>query len=300
MATRTFFVNGDTGVAVIVNSNANAAAISAYPYTSSYPYTSDTYFNTSFPYLQLKGKAVISTVTFPQVDPEYIRWNEGGCDCFSANTLISMADGTNKKISEVHVGEQVLSISGIPNTVTFIEKVPDSVWGYLYSPDLTHKPFITINHPIYIQGKLSGVNAESIQNMYPWLGPIQELKNFNVEPARGELVYNLWTTGDGTYTANGYGTHSIMNTGDFLNFAFKNTWLTQAEVCDLLIYFTNKGNRVQYGAYLINKALMYVKPRILLKIIARNLAKENSLTKIAVVRLGELLGKLLHPNKGVK
>ena len=300
MVTKTLYINGSSGNAIIVNSNSNAESISSYSITSSYPYTSETYFHSAFPYLQLKGKVISASVTFPQVNPEYITWDTGGCDCFSANTLISMADGAHKKICDIQIGEQVLGINGSINKVTFIEKVPDSSWGYLYTPNPKFKPFITINHPIYINNQLTAVDPESVQNMYPWLGPIKQLKDFDIVPATGDLVYNLWLTGDGTYTANGYNTHSIMHTGDFLSLAFKHGWLTQLQVSNILIYFTNKGNHIQYGAYLINKALVYIKPQVLLKPIALSLIKETGLARLAIVKIGKLLGKLLHPNKGIK
>lgn len=299
MVSRTFYANGNTGTAIIVNSTADAEAISAYPYSSSYPFAEDTFFNSSFPYLQLKGRVLAASASFPQVNPETVTWSEGGCDCFSANTLILMADGTHKRICEIQVGEKVLGVTGTINTVTFIEKVLDSAWGYLYSPDPKYRPFITVNHPIYTNGKLSGINPQSIQDMYPWLGSIEKLEVFDIVPATGNLVYNLWVTGDGTYTANGYGTHSIMYNGGFLSVAFKHGWVTQTQVTNILIYFTNKGAYTQYGAYLINKLLKYVKPEILLKPIALSLAKDDGLARAIIRSVGKMLGKLLHPNKGL-
>lgn len=300
--TKTLFINGENGHAVIVDSFWNEGTpreISSYPITNAYPYFRSTNFHSAYPYLQLKGYLYAASASFPQVNAETISWSDGGCDCFSANTLISMADGTNKKICDVQVGEKVLGVSGSINTVTFIEKVLDSAWGYLYSPDPKYKPFITVNHPIYTNGKLSGINPQSIQDMYPWLGSIEKLEVFDIVPATGSLVYNLWVTGDGTYTANGYGTHSILYAGGFLSVAFKRGWLTQTQVTDILIYFTNKGAHTQYGAYLINKVLKYIKPEILLKPIATSLVKETGVAKGIVASTGRILGKLLHPNKGV-
>ena len=304
MVSRTFYVNGDAGVAVILRSTnlggPDPEVVSSYPYNNAYPYADDTFFNSSFPYLQLLGSVVPQgpgDPSFPQVNPEYITWDSGGCDCFSADTLISMSDGTRKKICEIQVGEKVLGVGNSVNTVTFIEKVPDSVWGYLYSPDPKLKPFITINHPVYIQDKLCGVDPKSIQDMYPWLGPIQPLLNVEIGQAQGNFVYNLWLTGDGKYWVNGHLTHSILNTGDFLALCYKHGWLSQNEITELLMYFTNKGKYVQYGAYLINKALVYVRPHLVLKTIAYSLQKPKGIARKLIVSIGGAIGKLLHPYK---
>lgn len=300
---KTFFVNGISGTALIIDTTNEASpynkaqSVSSYPVTSSYPFASITNFNTAYKYLQITGQTLVSSATFPQVDADIRTWPDGGCDCFTEDTEITMHDNSKKAISKITVGDRVLGINNTINTVTFIEKVPDSIWGELYSPDPKMSPFITINHPIYIAGQLYAVNVEEVYNLYPWLGKPQQLEEYKTAPATGANVYNLWVTNDGTYIANGFQTTSIMFSGYFLSYSFTRGWLTQSEIVNLLIYFTNKGKHTQYGSYLINKLLSYVKPNILLKLVAKSLAKDEGLAKITIITLGKLLGRMLHPNK---
>lgn len=298
---KTFYVNGDLGRVIIADSSSPASPelMTQYsPSTSSpYPYAEFTNFYTAMPYLQLKATITKSSATFSSLTPDQIYWDTGGCDCFSADTLISMADGTKKQISLVNVGDKVFGKNGSINTVTFIEKVTDSIWGQLYSPDPKLPPFITINHPIYIKDELFGPNMANIKSLYPWLGDIKELPNFSCSPASGDLVYNLWVTGDGTYCVNGYFTHSIMFNGKFLSYCFSKGWLTQKQVTDIMRFFTSHGRYIQYGAFIVNKNLLSIKSDFLLNRISANLLKPNSISRKAILKIGNLLGRRLHPFK---
>ena len=51
-----------------------------------------------------------------------------------------------------------------------------------------------------------------------------------VEELKGESVYNLWVTGDGTYNVNGYGTHSIIFDGGFMRNAYDQRVITYKDV----------------------------------------------------------------------
>lgn len=183
----------------------------------------------------------------------------GGGDCFTANSLVMMADGTTKEISTVRVGDRVLNHDGTRiNTVRFIEKVLDTHWDYLYSPHPGLEPFATINHPLYIDGKLSVIDPGSVEDLYPWLGDLSEIKDSTIVPAQGEIVYNLWVGGDGTYQVNGYGTTSIVGDGGFLRQCWEQGLLAEEEVLSAVDYFTKQGPEVQYGAYIINRYVTYL------------------------------------------
>ena len=239
----------------------------------------------------MRAKVVMTDpATFAGFAQDYIYWDDGGCDCFTSDTLVTLPDNSKKPIIDIKVGDKVLGANGTINTVTFIEKVPDTCWEYLYSPDPKLKPFATVNHPLYIDGKLTAVDPIATWDLYPWLGKPEPLDGYTMGVATGQFVYNLWLTGDGTYIANGYKTTSIMFSGNFLSYSFNKGWLSQEEIVKLLTFYTSKGKYVQYGAYLINVALEYVKPDILLKFIAKQLQKEKSFIKTLIVLVGKPLG----------
>lgn len=177
----------------------------------------------------------------------------GGGDCFTKDTLVILGNGRLKKISEIEVGDYVTSRThDKANKVMFIEKVIDTTWESLYSPDDRYEPFATINHPLYYAGKLSSPNAERVQKLYPWLGKIEQLHNCKIVPTTGETVYNLWVDGDGTYIVNGYGTTSILMDGGLLRIAHERGYLSHSEVMDLVLEFTSDTANLQYGAYIVN------------------------------------------------
>lgn len=221
----------------------------------------------------------------------------GGGDCFTPDTLVAMADGTIKMIIDVQIGDRVYNhdCSSI-NTVKFIEQVQDSRWEYLYSPNSEMSPFATINHPIYINGKLSSVYPEDCYNLYPWLGKTEIIETPNIIPAKGQWVYNLWVDGDGTYIVNGYGTTSIIGSGDFLRRSAEQGFLTPSEVVEIMEFFTTKGKYVQYGGYLTNKILGAINKPLVDKIFSRGL-KQDTWIRFFVKLFAKTIGFIAHPNR---
>jgi hypothetical protein len=123
-----------------------------------------------------------------------------------------MLNGIEKPISEINVGDYVINKDGTSgNQVVFIEKHVDT-FTEIYSPTLEFKPFATTNHMLYKDGQWIVVD----NYLYAWLDECQTIENAIIEPVGNQEVYNLWVTGDGTYTVNGYGTHSIMFDGGFM------------------------------------------------------------------------------------
>jgi hypothetical protein len=177
-----------------------------------------------------------------------------GGGCFTKDTIVMIEGGKNKKISEIVIGDKVLNWNKTSfNTVKFIEKVIDTELGSLYSPTEKYEAFATINHPIYIQGELCSPISDIVYEMYPWLGRTKQIETARVAPAKGELVYNLWVDGDGTYTVNGYGTTSIIGDGGVLRIATERGDITDEHAAKLLMKFISKGKNTVYGAYLLNK-----------------------------------------------
>lgn len=192
----------------------------------------------------------------------------GGDGCFTKDTLVTMADGTTKKISEVAVGEFVRGYNNTLNKVTFIEKPSTSASPMLknvYAPN-GEKPFATMNHPLWIDGQLSAVNPRFVGALYPWIlkiSKIEPLQSYTTTKVEDDYVYNLFVDGDGTYIVNGYGTHSINGDGGFVVNAFNQGLLDSREVVDTLYAVVNNiavteaspSTPFIYGAYKLNVAL---------------------------------------------
>ena len=174
--------------------------------------------------------------------------------CFIANTLISMADGTTKKIYEVAIGDRVYNKDKTAvNTVTLLEY---SIGDFdLYSPVTKIKPFATVDHPLYIDSDFYSVSPEDTFNVYPWLGKTLKLSPVKVTKSKGITVYNLWTDGDSTYIVNGYGTTTIIGEGGLMKNAYHLNVITHEQVMAMMSYFFKEGNgrELSYGSYLVNK-----------------------------------------------
>jgi len=176
--------------------------------------------------------------------------------CFTKDSKISMADGTTKPICEVQVGDLVFNYDKTSiNRVTYIEKTNDLAFGQLYSVTKDEEPFATVNHPLYINGKLSAVYPDNTYKFYPWLGKLETLIPDRVVPANGQEVYNLLTDGDGTYIVNGYGTTTIQGDGGWGRLLVEQGITTPERLSEVLIECATESKEVSYGAYICNKAL---------------------------------------------
>ena len=90
-------------------------------------------------------------------------------------------------------------------------------------------------------------------DLYPWLDKCEKLENAIIDEIKGEDVYNLWVTGDGTYNVNGYGTHSIMFDGGFMRNAYDQKIISYEDVLKLMQEFTGEKSEILHGAFLLNK-----------------------------------------------
>jgi hypothetical protein len=203
--------------------------------------------------------------------------------CFTGDSLISMADGTFKPISEVNVGDMVFNRDKTSvNKVTFVEKTSADNFGYLFSISKDEKPFITINHPMYINGVLSSVYPEKTYEAYPWLGKTEQLIPDRVEKSKGEPVYNLWVTGDGTFIVNGYGTTSILGDGGWARLLVEQGIDTPDRLSEVLREMSLGGKDLAYGAYLCNKLF----GKLDIKFINRTAGKVMANRKDTIARRG--------------
>jgi hypothetical protein len=144
-------------------------------------------------------------------------------------------------------------------------------------------PFATINHPLYIDGKLSSVDTEQTMFFYPWLGKTEQIKDYNLEEASDKPVYNLWVDGDGTYRVNDYGTTSIIGDGGLLRLAAEAGYITKERITEILMQFTQQGSSTVLGAFLVNKYFGKLNVSVLTKIMGIVFRSKDSYTTLQSV-----------------
>jgi hypothetical protein len=212
--------------------------------------------------------------------------------CFTEDSLVSMADGTFKMIKDVQVGDLVFNHDRTQvNCVTYIETTLDTRYGHLYSITKDQKPFITINHPMYINGKLSSVYPDRIYNSYPWLGKTSPLIPDRIIEATGQTVYNLWTTGDHTYIVNGYGTTTINGDGGWGRLLVEQGITTPERLGEVLYECASGGRQLSYGSYICDRILSKLNIKIVNRIIGKVMdSKDNPPARRAILKLFKAVG----------
>ncbi len=218
------------------------------------------------------------------------KYTPPGNGCFIAGTKIEMADGTLRSIEDIKIGDYVKNHTGEKfNSVAFIEVIKNNSLE-LFSPQSGIKPFITVNHPIFINGKLhafvEGINYEN------WLGPMQILDrnnlNMSFTPSSGEIVYNIWVSGDRTFIANGIGTHSIMMHDSWIVKQFNSNELTVDDISNIMGECSLNKNR-QLGAVLVNEYIKDWNIKLFDKCLSKILKSTGVLKKITFT-IFEIIG----------
>ena len=217
----------------------------------------------------------------------------GGGDCFTSDTVILMSDGTTKLISNVQIGEYVFNYNKTSvNKVTFIESVLDTHWKSLFTPTDKFPPFVTNNHPLYINDTLSALDPDESYRMYPWMGKMDKIDAAEIIPATGKIVYNLWVDGDGTYTVNGFGTSCVLGDGGFLRHLVEDGLLSHREAMDVLTKLTpsdTTDTNILHGAYLANIGLGKLHNKTLNKFLVNIRSKTSNRRPIIAIVL-KLIG----------
>ena len=199
--------------------------------------------------------------------------DDGFDPCFSADTRVlmwpapttSFGDLVERPISQIKVGDHVVNKDRTSkNKVMFIEKHdPSSKDPDLYSPKEGIPPFVTTNHPLFVDGEWVAVDVD----LYPWLEKQRPLRDAQTEPSGERKLYNLWVSGDGTYIVNGFGTHSIMFDGGFMQNAFTQGIMNQDEVMKLMRSYTYGRTDLLVGSFLLNRILGKFNFKLLNKLI---------------------------------
>ena len=222
-------------------------------------------------------------------------WAEAGFPtCFTEDTLVDMADGLQKRIVDVKEGDLVFNHDRTSiNRVTFLEYYQDNNGLLLYSPTEDLKPFATVCHPLIINGEMYSVDPDNNYEIYPWLGLTKKFNTTIIAPVNGKVVYNLWVDGDGTYTANGYGTTSIIGDGGLLKLGLKHGFINQEKVTELFKDFKTEGTEMSYGGYLINKILGKVNIKLITKLaIGLFMKPKDSKIRVIIYKITKFIGKI--------
>ena len=151
--------------------------------------------------------------------PQQPRRERRGGSCFVAGTLVTMEDGTLKKIEKVSIGDKLQGENGI-NMVTDYDK-PKLGDRKLYSIN-NGDPFVTSEHPFKTPDGWKAIDPEETAKETDM--PVKKLgvgdviitgkdkiKVDNIEAHDGnaeDTVYNFILNGDRTYYADGYLVHN--------------------------------------------------------------------------------------------
>lgn len=162
------------------------------------------------------SQGIVQGITSATITPVWTADTNPNLGCFVAGTLISMADGEDKKIEDVKVGDIVWAWDGTKKEPCVVGKtmrfVKDNIYEFKFGGDT--KLTCTEEHPIYIKDKgwitASNVNiddkAQNINGIYT-LVTGKRLTNL-----KGVDVFNISVMKNPNYYANGILVH---NKGEF-------------------------------------------------------------------------------------
>jgi len=212
----------------------------------------------------------------------------GGGVCFTAGTMVKMANGRLKKISNVVIGDRVYNYDGTKiNTVTFVEQF--RVNTKLYSPTTQYAPFATLNHPVYIDGKLSSVDPVYVSKRYPWLGKTEAIVNPQITDDNcDEVTYNLWVDGDNTYIVNGFGTTTIIGDGGWLRKIYELGLASVQDVLDLQFRMAESTDNLLLGSYVMNN--LYIDNKDFNGVLAKVFLSKNKFVQTLINGLYTTIG----------
>ncbi len=178
-------------------------------------------------FLDIEGLEEPPDVDAP-FDPE--DHEEHDTTCFVAGTMVKMADGTDKRIEDVEIGETLLGHNGVLNTVLEFDH-PMLGNRQLYAIN-DGKPFITGDHPMRSTDGWKAIYPEGTENnarhtvelhrdhgvettqLLPGDklilidGNLIQVHSITAHDAQPQRLYNFMLDGNHTYYADGYLVHN--------------------------------------------------------------------------------------------
>lgn len=146
----------------------------------------------------------------------------GTYTCFTANTLVTMADGTEKTISSIKVGEKVKSETGESTVLDIqIHEGDHEVYSINNS-----KPFVTEEHPFktidgwkaidpFLTFEKHQISSDvlNLQDIVYKIDGEEVIESIKKGPIKYPKVYNLSLDNEHVYYANGYLVHNEKGSG---------------------------------------------------------------------------------------
>jgi hypothetical protein len=154
----------------------------------------------------------------------------GGGGCFTADTLVTLFDRTQKRIADIVVGDLVLdAFSNTPNKVIGIKTTEYKAGRQLFTTNDKYAPYITEEHPFFDnEGSLCAI-SDVCEYQAPWLGPVKIVEVAKVVDVEAPItVYNLMLENGFTHYANGQKVHNIVGNGNMFILNMRG-WLSEED-----------------------------------------------------------------------
>jgi hypothetical protein len=195
--------------------------------------------------------------------------------CFTPDTLITMSDGTKKRIADIKEGDYVQGVNGPNKVLKVLTFIADTNGLYGFN---NNDPFVTSCHPIKTDKGWAAFDPEYLKTHWPadWLvltkdnkGPVEKINensligfwrngvetyeslqnHISVEVPKDFTVYNLMLDNDHTFVANDVIVHNKGEcfTGDTLINIVGGTTkrIDQIQIGDLVVdALTGNANKV--------------------------------------------------------
>ena len=149
----------------------------------------------------------------------------GGCCCFVAGTLITMADGSTKAIEDVALGESILGKDGAHNTVLEFLRPTLGETGATLIAFNSGAPFMASDHPVFVKGQgwksfdpkmtyrkysmtVGQYQVGDVIETQDGVGfEIHSIEEYNDQDS-DQIIYNFVLDGNHTYIANNLVVHN--------------------------------------------------------------------------------------------
>ena len=175
--------------------------------------------------------------TIPDDEDDAEDTDAGDGDCFVAGTVVTLADGTEKAIEDILIGDVLLGRNSSHNRVLRYNR-PMLNGKKLYSFNGT-APFVTAEHPfmtVYGWASMNPVGSLKHMSRRPLqlesgsvlvrLDNNEFLEVIQEHQAENQMLYNFSVDGDHTYFANGYLVHNkVMDDSGGIDFS--DDWITK-------------------------------------------------------------------------
>jgi len=191
--------------------------------------------------------------------------------CFSKGTPVELADGSVKPIEDIAIGDTVMNHDRTKINRVVMIQISDSK-GFantLWSPTDKLKPFATLNHPVYINGKLAAARPDIAMDYQPWIGHVDQAENTVIAKINDQKVYNIYPDGDATFRVYNYGAPSLAD-GDTTTFRmYEQGVITFDEVQNILNGIIDEsekyGPNAIYGGVILDRIMRKIGSNLLMK-----------------------------------